>query len=98
LGKQVRLVLESKPMDFKMLTKKMIETDYKNVVDVWQNEKKEKLKDLLKTHPSVQILKERFSKFNEKIVYDQRIRYIQNGTMFPKFNDKVQSFFGKNLV
>lgn len=36
LAKQVKLVLEEKPIDFKVITQKMIEINYDKVVEKWQ--------------------------------------------------------------
>ncbi|XP_001815393.2 engulfment and cell motility protein 1 isoform X2 [Tribolium castaneum] len=88
LAKQVRVVLEAKPMDFKKMTEKMVETSYNTVVEIWQKEKEEELQNVLDTNECIQGLKKTFNKENETNIYLQRINFIKNGTVFPRFVDK----------
>ncbi|RZC35349.1 engulfment and cell motility protein 1-like, partial [Asbolus verrucosus] len=98
LTKQVKLVLEEKPLDFKTLTERMVETNYEKVVEIWQREKKEELRSVLDTNPSVQVLKRRFAKQNQELIFEQRMIFVKAGTMFPKFNEKVSKINGNFIA
>ncbi|KAJ3667147.1 hypothetical protein Zmor_002549 [Zophobas morio] len=88
LSKQVKLVLDEKPMDLKKLTEKFAQISYQTVMEIWQKEKEEELKNVFEHNPSVKVLKKRFRKQNEQIIYKQRMNYIKTGTMFPKIIEK----------
>ncbi|KAK9874709.1 hypothetical protein WA026_005528 [Henosepilachna vigintioctopunctata] len=88
IEKQIIMVLEHRPGTFKKLTSLMMKTNYNAVMQKWQEEANEDFEAVLKFNPCVLELEKRYMKANEKIVYQQRINYLINGSVFYKINDQ----------
>ncbi|KAF5298682.1 hypothetical protein FQR65_LT09662 [Abscondita terminalis] len=88
LEKQIKMALDKKPLDYMSLTMEMMEVTYDEIDKQWQNEKQREWKKIYETNPSVQTLKKTFSEDNEKLIYENRMRTLQIGGLFPKLPEK----------
>ncbi|KAK5649209.1 hypothetical protein RI129_000238 [Pyrocoelia pectoralis] len=99
LEKQVKMALSEKPMDYASLTTKMMMVTYEEVDKQWQNEKQHGWKKIYENNPNVQMLKENFRTYNEKLIFESRMKTLQNGDLFPKLPEKKgkQQYFFLHL-
>ncbi|XP_045468623.1 engulfment and cell motility protein 2-like [Harmonia axyridis] len=86
--KQVKMVLEKRPGSFKKLTNIMLKTNYEAVKQRWQEETSEEFENVMKNNPCVQVLREKYMKENEKLVKEQRMNYLETGSVFYRVNDQ----------
>ncbi|XP_018580043.1 engulfment and cell motility protein 1 isoform X2 [Anoplophora glabripennis] len=91
LEKQIKMVLEKRPIDFKALTNEMTDITFDVVMQRWKDERADELKILLKTHPCIQQMKTDFGKQNEEHIYNNRINFLKRGAHFPKVLEKKTS-------
>ncbi|KAK4880933.1 hypothetical protein RN001_004252 [Aquatica leii] len=88
LEKQIKMALDRKPLDYTSLTKELMTVTYEEIDKQWQNEKQEEWKKIYQTNPNVQTLKKLFSPDNEKLIYENRMKTLQDGGLFPKLPEK----------
>ncbi|KAJ8971526.1 hypothetical protein NQ317_016796 [Molorchus minor] len=88
LQKQLKMVLDKKPIDFKSLTDEMADVNFDVAMQQWQKEKDDELKILLKMHPCIQEIKETFITQNEEYLYKNRMSVVKRGGNFPKVLEK----------
>lgn len=96
LKKQIKMVLKNRPLDFKTLTDHMSEMNFDAVLKHWQDEKEEEMKELLKSHPCIQELKEVYTRQNEPFLRQNRMNVLKKGEKFPKVFEKKA--YGKKFV
>lgn len=89
LDKQIRIVLQKRPMDFKMLTNEMSHVSFDVVQKCWQNEYEMELNNVINKNPAIQDVKKDLIKENEKYIFQQRVNCLINGNSFIKVLEKV---------
>ncbi|KAF5304380.1 hypothetical protein FQA39_LY09759 [Lamprigera yunnana] len=89
LEKQIKMSLDRRPMNYKTLTKEMMKMNYEEIDKQWQIEKQQEWKDIYEKNPNVQLLKGIFLVNNEILIYENRMRVLQNGGLFPKLPERV---------
>ncbi|KAJ8954982.1 hypothetical protein NQ318_000413 [Aromia moschata] len=94
LEKQVKMVLEKRPIDFKELTEEMTEVNFDVVMKQWQKEKDDELKNAPKNAPVHPRTEKDFLVQNEENLYNNRINCLKRGGNFPK---KTQGTFFAQL-
>ncbi|XP_057658530.1 engulfment and cell motility protein 1-like [Diorhabda carinulata] len=91
LKKQIKMVLDKRPLNFKNLTNYMTELNYGEVLKQWQKEKDTELSNLLKNHPCIRQIKDNYMKNNEPYLHQNRLNVLKTGDYFPKVLDKKTS-------
>ncbi|CAH0553394.1 unnamed protein product [Brassicogethes aeneus] len=80
VNEQIRMVLETKPMNFKELHNAVTNSSVIQVFKHWENKENKHLANLINYHPCIQELREKFSKNNRKYVLRQRFIFMHKKT------------------
>ncbi|XP_072384883.1 engulfment and cell motility protein 2-like [Diabrotica undecimpunctata] len=88
LKKQVKMVLNKRPLNFKELTTDMTNLNFDAVLKKWQEEKDAELKELLQNHPCIKELREIYLKQNEQYLFQNRLNTLKTGETFHRYIDK----------
>lgn len=91
LRKQIKMVLNNRPLNFKNLTNDMTQLNYAAVLKQWQKEKDAELDNLLKNHPCIKEIKGTYLKNNETYLHQNRLNVLKTGDYFTKVLDKKTS-------